>query len=534
MISPSLSSTPTMIRPIVLTSNSSSTPLIRASSPPPPAVHHGHSDQAKVLKMTNFSIAAIMNNSSRDDPNVRRKSLFERPAPASKLDQFNPMSQFSHESMKGVQDRITLQQLHRQQLERLTAPTPNPRRSSAPVSPPPKAEVDKVEPDEEVDVEQCSDSEDIPDKSKDCPSQEGESKANDDNGPPTSNGTPNKKKKEKVRYLKPKCNSEELMYADCFLETKELWDKFNELGTEMIITKTGRRMFPTVRCSFQNLVPHQKYWVVLDIVPCDNKRYRYAYHRSSWLVAGKADPPPPHRLYTHPDAPFTGEQLRKQVVSFEKVKLTNNEMDKNGQIILNSMHRFQPRIYLVTRHDGATGPIQDIEREKYRSYIFPETIFTAVTAYQNQLITKLKIDSNPFAKGFRDSSRLNDYESDSPYPMPPGMDPTFLLRSPLLSDAENNNFMAVAAAEKARAMMMMGGGRPPHPSHQLGFFPGAALAAAAAASQGVLPPTSLPQIYTLGNSRENPSPLSLPPGLFQWGLQNQLLQHQQQQQQQQQ
>ena len=93
-----------------------------------------------------------------------------------------------------------------------------------------------------------------------------------------------------------------------------------------------RRMFPTVRCSFTNLRPDQKYWVLLDIVPCDNKRYRYAYHRSSWLVAGKADPPPPHRLYAHPDAPYTGDQLRKQVVSFEKVKLTNNEMDKNGQV----------------------------------------------------------------------------------------------------------------------------------------------------------------------------------------------------------
>ncbi len=91
-------------------------------------------------------------------------------------------------------------------------------------------------------------------------------------------------------------------------------------------------MFPTVRCSFTNLRPDQRYWVLLDIVPCDNKRYRYAYHRSSWLVAGKADPPPPHRLYPHPDAPYTGEQLRKQVVSFEKVKLTNNEMDKNGQV----------------------------------------------------------------------------------------------------------------------------------------------------------------------------------------------------------
>ena len=96
-----------------------------------------------------------------------------------------------------------------------------------------------------------------------------------------------------------------------------------------------RRMFPTVRCSFSNLRPDQKYWVLLDIVPCDNKRYRYAYHRSSWLVAGKADPPPPHRLYAHPDAPYSGEQLRKQVVSFEKVKLTNNEMDKNGQVSFN-------------------------------------------------------------------------------------------------------------------------------------------------------------------------------------------------------
>ena len=27
---------------------------------------------------------------------------------------------------------------------------------------------------------------------------------------------------------------------ECHLETKDLWEKFHELGTEMIITKTGR------------------------------------------------------------------------------------------------------------------------------------------------------------------------------------------------------------------------------------------------------------------------------------------------------
>ncbi|XP_023211373.1 T-box transcription factor TBX20-like [Centruroides sculpturatus] len=174
-------------------------------------------------------------------------------------------------------------------------------------------------------------------------------------------------------------------------------------------------MFPTLRISFSGVESHTKYAVLLDIVPIDNKRYRYAYHRSSWLVAGKADPPSPARLYLHPDSPFTGDQLRKQVVSFEKVKLTNNEMDKQGHIVLNSMHKYQPRIHLIRlRSDSSSPPlITDLEAELYRTYIFPETVFTAVTAYQNQLITKLKIDSNPFAKGFRDSSRLTDLERES-------------------------------------------------------------------------------------------------------------------------
>lgn len=37
----------------------------------------------------------------------------------------------------------------------------------------------------------------------------------------------------------PAC-SRELAGVECRLETKDLWDKFHELGTEMIITKTGR------------------------------------------------------------------------------------------------------------------------------------------------------------------------------------------------------------------------------------------------------------------------------------------------------
>ena len=65
------------------------------------------------------------------------------------------------------------------------------------------------------------------------------------------------------------------------------------------------------------------------------------------------------------------------------------------------MHRFQPRVHLVTRKNPMDNtPITDLEKENHHTWIFPETVFTAVTAYQNQLITKLKIDSNRLPKAF--------------------------------------------------------------------------------------------------------------------------------------
>lgn len=198
---------------------------------------------------------------------------------------------------------------------------------------------------------------------------------------------------------------EDIENINIVLEGKELWDRFNELGTEMIITKAGRRMFPTLRFSVTGADPKASYLVLMDIIPVDDKRYRYAYHRSTWLVSGKADPPAPTRLCMHPDAPFTGEQLMKQPLSFEKVKLTNNEMDEQGHIMLNSMHKYQPRIHIVRKREHIASVI-NLKSEKTRTFAFKETQFIAVTAYQNQLITRLKIDSNPFAKGFRDSSRL--------------------------------------------------------------------------------------------------------------------------------
>ncbi|KAJ7341708.1 hypothetical protein JRQ81_006517 [Phrynocephalus forsythii] len=191
------------------------------------------------------------------------------------------------------------------------------------------------------------------------------------------------------------------------LQGAELWKRFHEIGTEMIITKAGRRMFPAMRVKISGLDPHQQYYIAMDIVPVDNKRYRYVYHSSKWMVAGNADSPVPPRVYIHPDSPASGETWMRQVISFDKLKLTNNELDDQGHIILHSMHKYQPRVHVIRKDCGDDlSPVKPIPSgDGVKAFSFSETVFTTVTAYQNQQITRLKIDRNPFAKGFRDSGR---------------------------------------------------------------------------------------------------------------------------------
>ncbi|XP_028273613.1 T-box transcription factor TBX3a isoform X2 [Parambassis ranga] len=180
------------------------------------------------------------------------------------------------------------------------------------------------------------------------------------------------------------------------LEAKELWELFHKKGTEMVITKSGRRMFPPFKVRCTGLDKKAKYILLMDIVAADDCRYKF--HNSRWMVAGKADPEMPKRMYIHPDSPATGEQWMSKVVNFHKLKLTNNISDKHGFTILNSMHKYQPRFHIVRAND-----ILKLPYSTFRTYVFPETDFIAVTAYQNDKITQLKIDHNPFAKGFRDT-----------------------------------------------------------------------------------------------------------------------------------
>ncbi|XP_043975629.1 T-box transcription factor TBX4 [Gambusia affinis] len=182
------------------------------------------------------------------------------------------------------------------------------------------------------------------------------------------------------------------------LHERELWKRFHEAGTEMIITKAGRRMFPSYKVKVSGMNPKTKYILLIDVVPAEDHRYKFCDNK--WMVAGKAEPAMPGRLYVHPDSPATGAHWMRQLVSFQKLKLTNNHLDPFGHIILNSMHKYQPRLHIVKADENnAFGS----KNTAYCSHIFQETAFISVTSYQNHKITQLKIENNPFAKGFRGS-----------------------------------------------------------------------------------------------------------------------------------
>lgn len=191
--------------------------------------------------------------------------------------------------------------------------------------------------------------------------------------------------------------------TQALLNNYPLWAKFHKFQTEMIITKQGRRMFPFLSFNISALDPSAHYNVYVDVVLADQHHWRY--QGGKWVQCGKAEGNMPgNRTYMHPDSPNTGAHWMRQEVSFSKLKLTNNKGSTNNvaqMIVLQSLHKYQPRLHIVeVKEDGSEDPFLS---SKAQTFVFPETQFIAVTAYQNADITQLKIDHNPFAKGFRDN-----------------------------------------------------------------------------------------------------------------------------------
>lgn len=182
------------------------------------------------------------------------------------------------------------------------------------------------------------------------------------------------------------------------LDNNSMWNQFFRCQTEMILTKQGSRMFPYCRFRISGLQPSKKYFLLMDIQPLDNSRYKWTGR--SWQAAGKAEPPVKSRLFPHPDSPSTGQRWMQSPVSFYKLKVTNSCTNPDGNVVLHPMHRYVPRLHVV-QTDKAAKDIR-LNGPGVLTFVFAQTEFMAVTSYQNSQFAQLKVDYNPFMKGLKD------------------------------------------------------------------------------------------------------------------------------------
>ena len=206
-------------------------------------------------------------------------------------------------------------------------------------------------------------------------------------------------------------------------------------------------MFPGFSVAVTGLKPKVKYTMKLEVVLADNHRFKFLNAR--WLAVGTAEPQPLSESYIHPDSPNSGAFWMRHGISFRKLKITNNKERPGNNVIkpltnvecmicfvvewckcamiqgcptlthlltqsndhcvfvlqalLHSMHKYFLR--LIVEEERKTPPGEEkLPARVVLQMDFPETTFIAVTAYQNEEVTQLKITNNPFAKAFRDNA----------------------------------------------------------------------------------------------------------------------------------
>ena len=80
---------------------------------------------------------------------------------------------------------------------------------------------------------------------------------------------------------------------------------------------------------------------------------------------------PDNAVYTHPASPNFGKHWMKEPISFAKVKLCNyrnilseypiakNDTENKNKIMLNSLHKYEPRLHIMKTVTLANGETED-------------------------------------------------------------------------------------------------------------------------------------------------------------------------------
>lgn len=173
-----------------------------------------------------------------------------------------------------------------------------------------------------------------------------------------------------------------------WLADPELWSRFQEHTTEMILTRQGRCLFPQLAVHVSGLHPAAQYWIAVEFQPVNSVRWRWS--SQMWVQNGFFfTPDSERRVCVHEDSPKRGADWMRRLVTFASTKVSNNP--DSSHAVLTSFKRYRCRIHVIRFDEATARPVAATSRT------FGETEFIAVTVYQNAMIKYLKKSENPHA-----------------------------------------------------------------------------------------------------------------------------------------
>ncbi|KAF8359942.1 hypothetical protein PRIPAC_94937 [Pristionchus pacificus] len=185
------------------------------------------------------------------------------------------------------------------------------------------------------------------------------------------------------------------------LVNPQLWEQFHAARTEMIVTKTGRKLFPKLDISVCGLDPRRTYGIHLRLQRADEKKYRYS--SSTWSASADDDDacfPRTPPVESNEGFAQLGEVWMAKSIEFTNFKITNNlEESRKGMILVQTLHKYVPVIYIYDLTTGITH--SNLASGMVKEEVLHLAEFITVTAYQSEAIKSLKTEHNPFAKGCR-------------------------------------------------------------------------------------------------------------------------------------
>ncbi|XP_037074027.1 T-box transcription factor T-like [Pollicipes pollicipes] len=108
------------------------------------------------------------------------------------------------------------------------------------------------------------------------------------------------------------------------LEKAALWKAFCARTNEMIVTRKGRKMFPTIRLKIEGLEKTCLYAMVLEFTQLYDIKFRYIHGDWKPTATARADPPLT-ACYVHPKSYQLGEFWMNEPICFDDVKITNDK-----------------------------------------------------------------------------------------------------------------------------------------------------------------------------------------------------------------